>query len=110
MSDVLAGTSLIDGFSGEQLRPGDAGYDEARIVWNGLFDRRPALIARCISTADVVAAVNHGREHGMTIAVRSGGHSPAGHSSCDEGLVIDLTLMKRIDVDTDAETCRAQPG
>jgi FAD/FMN-containing dehydrogenase len=110
MSDVLAGTSLIDGFSGEQLRPGDAGYDEARIVWNGLFDRRPALIARCISTEDVVAAVNYGRENGLTVAVRSGGHSAAGHSSCDDGLVIDLTLMKRIDVDTDAQTCRAQPG
>ena len=110
MSDVLAGTSLIEGFSGEQLRPGDPGYDEARIVWNGLFDRRPALIARCTSTDDVVAAVNHGRDNEMTIAVRSGGHSAAGHSSVDDGLVIDLSQMKRIDIDPEKKTCRAQPG
>lgn len=110
MSDVLAGASRIDGFSGEQLSPGDAGYDEARIVWNGLFDRHPALIARCISTDDVVAAVNYGRENGLEIAVRAGGHSAAGHSSVDDGLVIDLTLMKRIDVDPEAQTCVAQPG
>jgi hypothetical protein len=110
MSDVLAGASRIDGFSGEQLRPGDAGYDEARVVWNGLFDRHPALIARCISTDDVVAAVNYGRENGLEVAVRSGGHSAAGHSSVDDGLVIDLTLMKRIDVDPEAQTCVAQPG
>jgi hypothetical protein len=110
MSDVLAGAAQIEGFKGEQLRPGDAGYDEARVVWNGLFDRHPALIARCTSTEDVVAAVNYGRESGLTIAVRSGGHSAAGHSSCDDGLVIDLTQMKRIDVDADAQTCRAQPG
>ncbi|HKN93419.1 MAG TPA: FAD-binding oxidoreductase [Thermoleophilaceae bacterium] len=110
MSDVLAGASRIDGFSGEQLRPGDAGYDEARVVWNGLFDRHPALIARCISTDDVVAAVNYGRENGLEIAVRSGGHSAAGHSCVDDALVIDLTLMKRIDVDPEAQKCVAQPG
>jgi FAD binding domain/Berberine and berberine like len=110
MSDVLAGSSLIEGFKGEQLRPGDAGYDEARIVWNGLFDCRPALIARCINTQDVVAAVNHGRENGLEIAVRSGGHSAAGHSTVDDGLVIDLSQMKGIDIDSDARTCRAQPG
>jgi FAD/FMN-containing dehydrogenase len=110
MSDVLAGASRIDGFSGEQLRPGDAGYDEARVLWNALFDRHPALIARCISTDDVVAAVNYGRENGLEIAVRSGGHSAAGHSCVDDGLVIDLTQMKRIDVDAEAQTCVAQPG
>ncbi len=110
MSDVLAGAARIDGFSGEQLRPGDAGYDEARILWNGLFDRHPALIARCISTDDVVAAVNYGRENGLEIAVRSGGHSAAGHSGVDDGLVVDLSQMKRIDIDPDAQTCVAQPG
>jgi FAD binding domain/Berberine and berberine like len=110
MSDVLAGASVIDGFKGEQLRPGDAGYDEARAVWNGLFDRRPTLIARCSSTEDVVAAVNHGREHGLEIAVRSGGHSAAGHSTVDDGLLIDLSQMKGINVDPDSQTCVAQPG
>jgi hypothetical protein len=110
MSDVLAGTPVIDGFKGEQLRPGDAGYDEARVLWNGLFDRRPALIARCISTDDVVAALNYGRDNGLEIAVRSGGHSAAGHSCADDALVIDLSQMKRIDVDPDRQTCVAQPG
>jgi hypothetical protein len=110
MSDVLSSISLIEGFDGEQFRPGDAGYDDARVVWNGLFDRQPALIARCISTDDVVAAVNYGRENCLTVAVRSGGHSPAGHSTCDGGLVIDLSQMKRIDVDPETETTRTQPG
>jgi FAD/FMN-containing dehydrogenase len=110
MSAVLSSISLIEGFDGEQFRPGDAGYDDARIVWNGLFDRHPALIARCISTDDVVAAVNYGRENGLTVAVRSGGHSAAGHSTCDDGLVIDLSQMKRIDVDPETQITRAQPG
>ena len=110
MSDVLSGSSLIDGFAGEQIRPGDPGYDEARVLWNGLFDKHPALIARCTSTADVVAAVNYGRDNGLEIAVRSGGHSAAGHSSVDDGLVIDLSQMKRIDVDPDSQITRCQPG
>ncbi len=110
MSDVLSTSASIDGFSGEQLRPGDAGYDEARIVWNGLFDKKPALIARCTSRDDVVAAVNYGRENGLTIAVRAGGHSAAGHSGCDGGLVIDLSQMKGVEVDPEARTVRAQPG
>jgi len=110
MSDVLSGTSLIDGFKGEQLRPGDSGYDEARVVWNGLFDRHPALIARCTSTDDVAAAVNYGRENGLAIAVRSGGHSAAGHSTVDDGLVIDLSSMKRIDIDPNTQITRCQPG
>jgi hypothetical protein len=110
MSDVLSSTSRIDGFKGEQLRPGDPGYDDARVLWNGLFDRYPALIARCIGTDDVVAAVNYGRDNELTIAVRSGGHSAAGHSSVDDGLVIDLSQMKRIDVDPETQVTRAQPG
>jgi hypothetical protein len=110
MSDVLSGSSLIDDFAGEQIRPGDPGYDEARVLWNGLFDKHPALIARCTSTADVVAAVNYGRDNGLEIAVRSGGHSAAGHSSVDDGLVIDLSQMKRIDVDPDSQITRCQPG
>jgi FAD/FMN-containing dehydrogenase len=110
MSDVISGSALIEGFAGEQLRPGDPGYDEARVLWNALFDRRPALIARCTSTADVVAAVNYGRDNGLQIAVRSGGHSAAGHSSVDDGIVIDLSPMKRIDVDPDTQITRCQPG
>jgi FAD/FMN-containing dehydrogenase len=110
MSDTLSASALIEGFQGEQLRPGDPGYDEARVLWNGLFDKKPALIARCTSTEDVVAAVNHGRENGLTVAVRAGGHSAAGHSGCDGGLVIDLSQMKGADVDSESRTVRAQPG
>jgi FAD/FMN-containing dehydrogenase len=110
MSDILSASALIEGFQGEQLRPGDPGYDEARVLWNGLFDKKPALIARCTGTDDVVAAVNHGRENGLTVAVRAGGHSAAGHSSCDGGLVIDLSQMKGADVDPESRTVRAQPG
>src|ERR1041385_955128 len=110
MSDVLSGSALIDGFAGDQLRPGDSGYDEARVLWNGLFDRHPALIARCTSTADVAAAVNFGRDNHLEIAVRSGGHSTVGHSGVDDGLVIDLSPMKRIDVYPETQTTRCQPG
>ena len=73
---------------GQLLRPGDDAYDEARKLWNGMFDRRPALIARCAGTADVISAVNFARDHGLQAAVRGGGHSFPGHSVCDGGLVI----------------------
>jgi FAD binding domain/Berberine and berberine like len=110
MIEPVALGRLNEGFRGELLQPGDSGYDDARVLWNGLFDRRPALIARCRDKMDVVAAVNFGRDSGMTIAVRSGGHSAQGHSSCDDGLVIDLSQMKGISVDPGSGTCRAEPG
>lgn len=110
MSDVVSQPSSISGFEGEELRPRDPGYDAARVVWNGLFDRRPALIARCTSTADVAAAVDYARENQMTVAVRAGGHSASGHSVCDGGLVIDLSQMKGIAIDREARVARAQPG
>src|SRR5687768_15933270 len=89
-------------FPGELLRPGDDEYDEARKVWNGAIDRRPALIARCTSAADVAAALRLGRERDLELAVRGGGHSIAGLSVCDDGLVIDLSPMRAIEVDPDA--------
>ena len=95
---------------GQLLRPGDDGYDAARKVWNGMFDRRPALIARCAGTADVINAVNFARDNKLLVAVRGGGHSFPGHSVCDGGLVIDLSPMKGMRVDPAARTARAQPG
>jgi FAD/FMN-containing dehydrogenase len=97
-------------FSGALLTPGDAGYDEARQVWNGAIDRHPALIARCATVADVVAALRHARERGLLVAVRGGGHGVAGLAVCDDGLVIDLSPMRGIAVDPAARTARAQAG
>jgi hypothetical protein len=95
---------------GELIQRSDERYDEARKLWNGMFDRRPALIARCAGTADVIRAVNFARENRLQAAVRGGGHNYAGKSVCDEGLVIDLSLMKGIRVDPSARTARAEPG
>ena len=102
--------ALIEGFAGEVLQPGDPAYDEVRRVHNGLIDKRPALIARCTGTADVVAAVNAAREHGWEVSVRGGGHNVAGTAVTDGGLMIDLSTMKGIHVDPAARTVRAQGG
>jgi FAD/FMN-containing dehydrogenase len=97
-------------FRGPLLHPGDPGYDEARVVYNGMFDRRPGLIVRCRSTADVIDAVSLAAEHDLLVAVRGGGHSIAGHSVCDDGLVIDLSEMNGVYLDRTAGTVRAQGG
>jgi FAD/FMN-containing dehydrogenase len=102
--------ALADKLSGSVIVPGDEAYDEARKVWNGMIDRRPALIARCETPEDVVASVNFARDEGLLIAIRGGAHNVAGHATCDDGIVIDLTRMKRVDVDPAARTARAQPG
>ena len=99
-----------EGLSGEVLRSGDAGYDEARRVHNGMIDKRPVLIARCRTVSDVVAAVDFGRLNGLEISIRGGGHSVAGFGVCDGGLMIDLSPMKEIDVDAERRVVRAQPG
>ncbi|MDP8949691.1 MAG: FAD-binding oxidoreductase [Actinomycetota bacterium] len=90
--------------------PDDDGYDEARAVWNGAIDRRPKYIARCRGVSDVTAALRFAREHDLPIAVRGGGHGVAGTATCDEGLVIDLSAMKGIQVDPAARTARAEGG
>ena len=100
----------IPGFTGWIVRRGDERYDEARAVWNGAIDRHPALIAGCRTTEDVVAAVRYGREAELPIAVRAGGHDVAGSSLCDDGMVIDLSLMNAIQVDPFSATVRAGPG
>ena len=95
---------------GEALVPGDAGYDEARKLWNGMIDRRPALIARCAGAADVINCVNFARNRDLVLAVRGGGHSFPGHSMCDGGLAIDLSPMNGIRVDPVGRTVRAESG
>ncbi len=95
---------------GMALRPGDQGYDEARKIWNGMINRRPALIVRCVGTADVIACVKLAREEGLPLAIRGGGHNVAGSAVCDDGLVVDLSAMKGIEVDPGRRTARAQPG
>ena len=108
ISDAIA--ELAGTFSGQLLQPHDAGYEEARKVHNGLVNKRPALIARCRGTADVVDAVKIARKLGLEVAVRGGGHNVAGRSTIDGGLMIDLSLMKGIQVDAKARTARAQGG
>jgi FAD/FMN-containing dehydrogenase len=98
------------GLGGDVLRPGDAGYDPARRLYNAMIDKRPALIARCAGVSDVLRAVDFARTHEIPAAVRAGGHNVAGNALCEGGLVIDLTRMRGIRVDPAARTVRAQAG
>jgi hypothetical protein len=97
-------------FGGEVFGPVDGGYDEHRRVWNGSIDRRPAVIARCTSVDDVRTAIRFGRDHQLSVAVRGGGHSFPGLSTCDDGLLIDLRPMKGVRVDPDTRLAGAQAG
>ena len=108
--DRTALAELSSRFSGVLLTPGDAGYDDARRIHNGMIDKRPALIARCLGTTDVADAVNFARHRRLELAVRGGGHSLAGHAVCDGGLMLDLSLMKGVHVDPARRTVRAQGG
>jgi FAD/FMN-containing dehydrogenase len=103
-------TKLRSTFAGELLRPTDTGYEEARKVHNGLVDKQPALIARCRGVADIVEAVHLARALNLEIAVRGGGHNVAGRATIDDGLMLDLSLMKGIHVDPQTRTARAQGG
>lgn len=111
---MILNAETIDALAGQMrgplLQAGDTGYDEARSIWNGMIDKCPALIARCAGTADVMAAVNFAREQELPLAVRAGGHNVAGTALCDDGLVIDLSLMKGIQVDPQAGIARAEAG
>jgi len=96
--------------TGQLLLAGDAGYDSARKAWNGAFDKRPALIARCATAADVAHSVEFARVHALVLALRGGGHSFAGHSNCDDGLLIDLSPMRGVRVDRAARSLRVEAG
>jgi FAD/FMN-containing dehydrogenase len=95
---------------GDLIRPGDAQYDEARAVYNGMIDKRPALIVRCADVADVISAVNFARERGLTLAVRGGGHNGPGLGTVDDGVVVDLSRMKGVYVDAASRTVRVEGG
>ena len=101
---------FVSRLRGELLRSGDAEYEEARQVWNGVIDRQPALIVRCADAGDVIDSVNFARENDLLVAVRGGGHNVAGTASADGGLVIDLSAMKEIEVDPERRTVRAGAG
>src|SRR3989454_10736199 len=92
-------TEFANGLHGELIRPEDAKYEEARRVWNAMIDRRPAVIVRCKDADDVIKSTPSAKEHGFVLEVRGGGHNVSGNAVCDEGLVIDLSLMKDIRVD-----------
>jgi len=101
---------VIPGFKGRVVRPDAADFDSTRAVWNVMHDRRPALIARCDSADDVAAAIAYGREHGLAIAVRGGGHSLPGFSSVDDGIVVDLRALNHVLVDPAAHRIRVGGG
>src|SRR5215510_15322032 len=101
---------LRDALTGEVLTSGDREYERARLCFNLLIDRRPAAIARCVDGNDVATALAFGQARGLEIAVRGGGHNPAGHCAVDGGLVIDLSRMRDVEVDPDARIAVSEGG
>jgi FAD/FMN-containing dehydrogenase len=102
--------AFASGLRGAVLSPGDYGYDDARTIWNGLIDRRPALIVQCTGAADVVDAVNFAREQNLLLSIKGGGHNVAGNAVNDGGLVIDLSQMRGVHVDPSSGTVRVEGG
>ena len=102
MTQVLGDATINElegGLAGSLVRPGDSGYEEARHIWNGAIDKRPAMIVRAAGTDDVVRTVRFAASEGLPIAVRGGAHSVAGFSTCDDGIVVDLSAMTTVEVD-----------
>jgi FAD/FMN-containing dehydrogenase len=108
--DAATVEQLATTFRGDLITPGDPTYNEVRQVYNGMIDKHPALIARCVDVADVIAAVNFARNQGLLLAIRGGGHNGAGLGLVDDGLVIDLSQMNGVRVDPDARTVRVEGG
>src|SRR5215469_16966671 len=102
--------SFKSAFRGQVFEPQDSGYDEARKIWNASVDKRPSLIARCSGIADVVDAVNLGRTNSLVTAIRGGGHNVGGRALCDDGLVIDLSRMRAVHVNSAESAVRVQGG
>ncbi|TCR91667.1 FAD-binding oxidoreductase [Rhizobium sp. BK376] len=102
--------ALALGFRGALLTPDDPAYDETRAIWNGMIDKRPGIIFRCLGAADVIAAVKFARENKLLVSIRGGGHGIAGNAVCDGGVVIDLSQMRSVRVDQQARRARVEPG
>src|SRR5580704_13807322 len=105
-----AKTRLRESLRGTLIQQGDADYDDARKLYNAMIDKRPLMIVRCADAADVIAAVNFGRDNDLRIAIRGGGHNGPGLASVDDGLVIDLSMIKGVRVDPAARTARVGAG
>lgn len=103
-------SGLSSAIKGNVILPGEGSYDETRAIWNGMFDKKPGVIVQCKGTTDVVKAVNFARENGLLLAVRGGGHNSAGTASCDDGMMLDLSLMQNVEVNTSNNTAKAEGG
>src|SRR3954452_15584808 len=103
-------TEYVVGLRGTAVQPGEEDYDRERSIWHGAHDRYPAVITRCAGVADVIRTVDLARSEGLPLAVRGGGHSIPGFSTVDDGIVLDLTLMRGIQVDPDRRRVTAQGG
>jgi FAD/FMN-containing dehydrogenase len=108
--DPAATRKFADGLQGRLIVPADPDYETARHIWNSAFDKHPGLIVRCTGSADVARAVHFARDHELLVAVRAGGHSLAGKSTCDGGMIIDLSAMKKMEIDPVKRIARADPG
>lgn len=107
-NDLLA--SLRTSVRGKVLTPGEPGYDASRAIWNAMVDKNPALVVQCTGVADIAAAVSFARDHGLLLGVRGGGHNIAGKALCDDGLVIDLSAMRAVHIDTGSRRAWVEPG
>ncbi len=103
-------TGLNSAILGNVILPGEDSYDEAREIWNGMFDKKPGVIVQCKNISDIAKAVNFARENTLLLAVKGGGHNSAGTASCDDGMMIDLSLMQNVDVDPSSKIAKAEGG
>ena len=108
--EELLSYQLTDQVKGQVIYPENPGYDQARKIWNGLFNKRPAMIVQCLSVEDVITTVNFARKNNMLVAIKGGGHNSAGTGSCDSGVMIDLSLLKKISINEKAMTVKVQGG